>query len=107
MTETMCARTEWRASWPVALAATSGISLSAISSASIGVMMGPIEAEFGWSRTEISLGTSLVSLIAMTLATTMGLAIDRLGPRIVGIAAATLMCAAITMMSMVGANVWQ
>ncbi len=88
------------------MAAMSGISLSAISSASLGVMMGPIETEFGWSRTEISLGTSLVSLIAMLLATTMGLAIDRIGPRVVGIAAASLMCGAIALMSTVGANVW-
>jgi MFS family permease len=107
MTAPDSARAEWRASWTVVMAATAGISLSAISSASLGVMMGPIEAEFGWSRTEISLGTSLVSLIAMTLATTMGLAIDRIGPRIVGIAAAALMCAAVALMSLVGANVWQ
>ncbi len=85
----------------------SGMMLSAISSASIGVMMAPVEAEFGWSRTGISFGTSLVSLIAMTLATTMGLAIDRFGPRIVGILAAVLMCGAIALMSTVGNSLWQ
>jgi predicted MFS family arabinose efflux permease len=98
---------EWRAHWTVVLAAAAGVSLSAVSVSSLGVMMEPLEQEFGWSRTQISLGTSLVSFIAVFLATAVGLAIDRLGARFVGIVAATLMCAGVALMSAVGGQLWQ
>lgn len=98
---------EWRAHWTVVLAAAAGVSLSAVSVSSLGVMMEPLEQEFGWSRTEISLGTSLVSFIAVLLATAVGLAIDRLGARFVGIVAATLMCAGVALMSAVAGSLWQ
>lgn len=70
-------------------------------------MMEPIEQEFGWSRAQISLGTSLVSFIAMLLATGAGLAIDRFGARRIGFAVATLMCLGIGLMSSVGGSLWQ
>jgi len=98
---------EWRTNWTLVAAAAAGISLSAVSTSSLGVMMEPLEREFGWSRAEISLGTSLVSFIGMALATFTGLAIDRLGARIIGILAATLMCAGIGLMSSVGGQLWQ
>lgn len=101
------AATEWRAHWTVVLAAAAGVSLSAISVSSLGVMMEPLEQEFGWSRTQISLGTSLVSFMAVLLATFVGLAIDRLGARFVGIVAATLMCSGVALMSAVAGELWQ
>lgn len=101
------AAAEWRAHWTVVLAAAAGVSLSAVSVSSLGVMMEPLEREFGWSRTEISLGTSLVSFIAVLLATAVGLTIDRLGARFVGIVAATMMCAGVALMSAVGGSLWQ
>lgn len=97
---------EWRAHWTLVLASAAGVSLSAVSVSSLGVMMEPLEQEFGWSRTEISLGTSLVSFIAVALATAVGLAIDRLGARFVGITAATMMCAGVALMSLVGGSLW-
>jgi MFS family permease len=101
------AAAEWRAHWTVVLAAAAGVSLSAVSVSSLGVMMEPLEQEFGWSRTQISFGTSLVSFIAMTLATVVGLTIDRIGARVVGIVAAALMCAGIALMSAVAGSIWQ
>jgi MFS family permease len=101
------AAAEWRAHWTVVLAAGAGVSLSAVSTSSLGVMMEPLEQEFGWSRTQISLGISLVSFIAMTFATFVGLAIDRLGARIVGISAAVTMCSGVALMSTVAGSLWQ
>jgi MFS family permease len=101
------ATAEWRENWTLVAAAAAGVSLSAVSTSSLGVMMEPIEQEFGWSRAEISLGTSLVSFIAMGLATFAGLGIDRLGARPVGIMAAVAMCAGIALMSTVGGQLWQ
>lgn len=106
-TQPATAAAEWRAHWTVVAAATTGVSLSAVSQSSLGVMMEPIEQEFGWSRVQISFGTSLVSLVAMTGATAVGLAIDRLGARLVGLIAATLMCVGIALMSVVNNSIWQ
>jgi MFS family permease len=101
------AAAEWRAHWTVVLAAGAGVSLSAVSTSSLGVMMEPLEQEFGWSRTQISLGISLVSFIAMTFATFVGLAIDRVGARVVGITAAVTMCSGVALMSTVAGSLWQ
>lgn len=100
------AANEWRANWTLVAAAMAGIMLSAIATGSIGVFMGPLEKEFGWTRTEISSGPALVSFIAMALATAVGFAADRFGPRRIGIAAAMLMCGALAAMSTVSASLW-
>lgn len=99
--------TEWRSNWTLVMAAAAGVSLSAVSTSSLGVMMEPMEQEFGWSRAQISFGTSLVSFIGMALATLAGLAIDRIGARIVALAAASLMCIGIGLMSAVQGEIWQ
>lgn len=97
---------EWRRSWMVVLAAFSGMVLTGIPLTSIGLVMEPIEKEFGWSRTEIIFGTSLVSMFPMVFAIPMGALIDRTGPRAVGIAAATLLVGAIGMISTVSSSIW-
>jgi len=98
---------EWRSNWTLVTAAAAGVSLSAVSSSSLGVMMEPLEQEFGWTRTEISLGTSLVSFIGMALATFAGLAIDRLGARFIALSASAMMCLGIGLMSSVDGELWQ
>lgn len=84
-----------------------GYSIASIPAGSTGIMMGPIEQDLGWSRTEIYSGISLISFIAMGLATFIGAGIDRVGSRRIAIAAAVLMCAAIAMLSTVGDSLWQ
>lgn len=98
---------EWSANWKLVLAATLGLSLASIPAGSTGIMMAPIEEEFGWSRTQIYSGTSLISFIAVCLATFIGMSIDRLGARRIGIAAAVLLCLAIGSLSLVGNSLWQ
>lgn len=97
---------EWRASWTLVAAATIGYSLAVVHASSIGVMMGPIERELGWTRTEIFSGVSLVSFVAMGLATFIGVAIDRYGPRRVGILATVLICGAVALMSTTTDSLW-
>ena len=77
---------EWHDGWTLVAAAMVGYSLSSIPAGSTGVMMELIERDFGWSRTEIYSGTALISFIGVGLATFMGAAIDRLGPRRIAIA---------------------
>ncbi|MEZ5736694.1 MAG: hypothetical protein R3E09_13025 [Novosphingobium sp.] len=47
------ATSEWRDGWTLVAAAMVGYSLSSIPAGSTGVMMGLIERDFGWTRTEI------------------------------------------------------
>lgn len=99
--------TEWRKNWGLVSAGMLGISLSALTAGSIGVMMEPIEQDLGWSRTEIFSGMSLVSVICMSLMTVMGVAIDRIGPRWIGIAAAACLCGSVALLGTFSGGLWQ
>ncbi|MGE3690413.1 MAG: MFS transporter [Novosphingobium sp.] len=101
------AAAEWRAQWPLALAAMWGISLTTLHSGSTGVMMEPLEQEFGWSRADIYLGNSLVSYGPMLLGTLAGLAIDRFGPRRIALMATALLCSFYALLSQVQDSLWQ
>jgi MFS family permease len=95
------ARTEWRKYWPLVAATMMGMSLAALLSSIFGVMLAPLEEEFGWSRAEISSGPAVVSVMGLFLATPAGYLIDRWGARRCGII--TLLCsyAAIASMSQI------
>ena len=101
------ASAEWRQHWPLVAAAMSGVALATVSQASTGVMMEPLEAEFGWSRTQISLGAGAVSYTTLFLSALAGLAVDRLGARRIGLLAAALLCAALAAMASMENRLWQ
>lgn len=101
------ASAEWKRHWPLVAAATSGMSLAALATAAFGVMLVPIANDTGWSRTEISLGPSLISFVVICCATMFGAAIDKFGPRLIAIAAVILLCGATAMTSQIGDQVWQ
>jgi MFS family permease len=92
------ARTEWRKYWPLVAATMMGMSLAALLSSVFGVMLGPLEEEFGWSRAQISSGPAVVSVMGLFLATPAGYLIDRWGARRCGII--TLFCSYIAIASM-------
>ena len=78
---------EWRAHWPVVLAAFAGMGLSTIAAYTISLFIEPIEAEFGWSRAQIMSGNLFAAIIGVTCAPLIGAAVDKYGPRRFGIAA--------------------
>ncbi|MYM61952.1 MFS transporter [Pseudomaricurvus sp. HS19] len=97
---------EWRSAWTVVLAATLGSALFAVPTYSIGIMLLPIEQATGWSRAQISSGLTIVAVLSITLSTLMGMVVDRLGFRPVGILAACLLTSAIGLLSLTGGNLW-
>jgi MFS family permease len=65
----------------------------------LGVFIPEFEREFGWSRTEISLGVSLGSLVGAAFAPFFGPMIDRFGGRRFVVGGASLMALGLVLMS--------
>src|SRR3546814_8433608 len=74
-------KSEWRAHWRVVFASIVGIMIAQTHIYSLGVMIGPLEQEFGWGRAQINSGLLIMSMVVFPLAPIMGVAIDRFGPR--------------------------
>lgn len=74
---------EFRRGWPVLLASLLGVACGAspIPFNSIGFFMGPLNAEFGWSFGDISLGITIFGITASLLAPVYGALADRFGVR--------------------------
>jgi predicted MFS family arabinose efflux permease len=72
---------EWRAHWPLVLAAFLGLSLFSIAIYSTGIVIEPISKEFGWTRTQITAGYTTSILLAVPLSPFVGGLIDRWGVR--------------------------
>lgn len=89
--------TEWRRYGTVPVAAALGYSLGVIHVYSLGAFMQPLADEFGWSRAQTSVGLTIVGMAAAVAALPIGLAVDRLGPRRVGLIGTVLMSVAFTL----------
>lgn len=72
---------EWSRHWPLVLAAMVGMTVGTLPTATLGMFMQPLNAEFGWSRTQVSLGLTIFALVAMPLSPIAGMLVDRFGPR--------------------------
>lgn len=88
------AREEWKAYWPLPLAAGLGNVGSIIHIYALGAFMAPLSAEFGWSRAEISSGITVSNSGTAILGLIVGWLVDRLGPRKVGIVGVIAMATA-------------
>lgn len=75
------AREEWKSYWPLVLAASIGFSFQSVMASGTGLYMDPLHAEFGWTRTQLSSGLSIGSLIGTIASPLVGLMIDRWGSR--------------------------
>lgn len=90
---------EFRQHGLILLPAMAGIMFCAIHGYSLGVMIGPLEQEFGWSRAQISTGPLVVSLIALLVAPLVGMAVDRFGSRNIGLVGPVLFAGAVALLS--------
>lgn len=90
--------TEWRRFWKVPVAAGLGYSIGVMHVYSLGAFMAPLQEEFGWSRAEASLGLTIVGMAAAVAALPIGLLVDRMGPRRVGITGVVVVGAAFALL---------
>jgi MFS family permease len=100
------AASEWRQHWPVVLAATAGVAISTINVYSAGLFIDPFERAFGWTRAQISFGPVLPAVATVILAPFMGAAIDRFGPRRIGIIGVVTLICLTALLGLAGPSIW-
>lgn len=94
MTEVETATSEWRRSWVLPIAAALGYATSVLHIYSIGAFVGPLQREFGWSRAETTAGITIAAVITALGCIPVGVLVDRIGPRRIGLIGVLLMCGA-------------
>jgi MFS family permease len=97
---------EWRQHGIIMPACVLGMLLTAIHVYSIGVMIVPLEQEFGWSRAQISTGPLITSVLALILAPFAGRALDRYGPRRIALIGVPLFAIAISLFATAGPSIY-
>jgi MFS family permease len=101
MTASNSALAEWRSHWFLPIAAALGYSTSVIHVYSLGPFIEPLTQEFGWSRAQASVGISIASFISAMFCIPIGILVDRIGPRRVGLVGVLLMTGAFALLSTV------
>ena len=85
MSATNSALAEWRRYWILPLVAALGYTTAVLHFYSIGPFMTPIAQEFGFSRAQLSLGITIAALVGAAMSVPIGLLVDKVGPRRVGL----------------------
>ena len=99
-------REEWRKYGLNLPACILGMMLVAVHPYALGVMIGPLEEEFGWSRSQISAGPLVTSVTALLLAAFAGRITDRIGPRKVARVGVPLFACALAAISLAGPSIY-
>ncbi|MDE8650346.1 MFS transporter [Novosphingobium album (ex Liu et al. 2023)] len=79
------ARAEWRAHFMLPIAAAIGYATSVIHIYGLGPFIAPVSEQFGWSRTQVTAGLTVATLVQAVGGIAIGLAVDRFGPRRFGV----------------------
>lgn len=93
-------RAEWRGHWPMVLCAALGMGGPAIGSYALGQFFAPLEAEFGWTRTQVQGGMSFAMILGFLLAPVVGRLADVVSARVLAIPSLVLAGLALAAMSL-------
>lgn len=97
---------EWRRHWPVALAGCVAVASSTMNAYSTGLFVDPLQTAFGWSRAEIMTGQAFAAISSVLLGPIVGIAIDRFGPRRIGISGISSLCILTAALGATGPSIW-
>lgn len=99
---------EFRRGWRLVLAAATGVGLgiTGLTFYTLGIFIGPLTQEFGWSRTSLASATILTTLTTLLLGPLVGRMADRFGGRRVGLAGLVGLSAGLAGLSLIGAQLW-
>jgi predicted MFS family arabinose efflux permease len=92
------AAAEWRRFWFLPLVAAFGYSTAVLHTYAIGPFIAPLQQEFGWSRAQLSIGITIAGLAGAVFSVPIGMLVDRLGPRFVGLIGVVLMTTAFALL---------
>lgn len=98
MTKSRDALTEWRSFWYLPVAASLGYATAVMYVYSMGAYIDPIQQEFGWSRAQVSSGITMAAFLSALFCIPMGILVDRIGPRRVGLTGVLLMCCCVALL---------
>ena len=82
-----------------------GLGVATMHVYSFGMVIEPLEREFGWSRGQITAGLTIWSVISVLFAPPMGFLADRMGSRRVAMVGVTLFCGALALLSFAGPGI--
>ncbi|MFV3126637.1 MFS transporter [Niveispirillum sp. KHB5.9] len=99
---------EFRRGWRLVLAAATGVGLgiTGLTFYTLGIFIGPLTQEFGWSRTSLASATILTTLTTLLLGPVVGRLTDRFGGRMVGMAGLVGLSLGLCGLSLIGAELW-
>lgn len=92
------ATAEWRKYGTLPVAAGLGYATAVMYVYAMGPFIEPIQQEFGWSRAQISSGITIAAFFSALFGIPVGMAVDRFGPRRVGLTGVLLMGAAVALL---------
>jgi MFS family permease len=92
------AAAEWRGYWYLPAIAALGYATSVIHVYAIGPFIEPLQTEFGWSRAQISFGLTISSFVSAVFCIPVGMLVDRIGPRRIGLVGVLLMTGAFALL---------
>jgi MFS family permease len=92
------ATAEWRGYWYLPVIAALGYATSVIHVYALGPFIEPLQTEFGWSRAQISFGLTISSFISAVFCIPLGMLVDRIGPRRIGLLGVVLMTGAFALL---------
>ena len=106
LTLTNQARLEWRSHWLVVLSACGAVGMTTINTYSTGLFIDPFEHEFGWTRAEITSGPAIAAVTTIIIGPFMGAAVDRIGPRRIGIIGLIALGSLTASLGLAGPSIW-
>lgn len=88
------AKAEWSRHWPLPIAAALGYATSVIHIYGLSPYIVPVSESLGWDRTTVTFGLTLATLIQALCGVPIGILVDRIGPRPLGVIGVALTCGA-------------
>ena len=89
---------EWRGHWPLPVAAGLGYATATMYIYAFGPFIELIQQDFGWSRAQVSSGVTLAAFFSAVFCIPIGMLIDRIGPRRIGLLGVVSMCGAVSLL---------
>jgi MFS family permease len=97
---------EWKANWRTVMAAMTGVSTIVLHIYSFGTFLGPLSAQTGWTKAEISSGFTILSVVSVFAAPVVGVLTDRLGARAMALPGLAIYASGLAAMSVAMHSIW-